>query len=121
MKAKYLILFLIIILVFGFGLFTSCRAEEIIEESTEEKITQPAGEEIEEIKYSLTESERKQAFYDLIKLQDLVPLDDPEWSKKQVEAYVIIAEKYGITKDQMSAIAVEGAVKGWPLPDLPTD
>ena len=75
----------------------------------------------EEEKYGLTEAERKQAFYDLVELQDSVPLDDPEWDEKQEEAYVIIAEKYGITRDQMFQLGVEGVTKGWPMPDLPAD
>lgn len=48
MKVRYIILFLVLVLVFGFGLFTSCRAEEIIEESAEEEITEPVEEEIVE-------------------------------------------------------------------------
>ncbi len=72
----------------------------------------------DEVKYGLTESERMQAFYDLVALQDSIPLDDPEWDEKQEEAYVIIAEKYGITRDQVFEIGIEGITKGWPMPEL---
>ena len=72
----------------------------------------------EEEKYGLTESERMQAFYDLVELQDLIPFDDPEWDEKNDESYEIIAEKYGITRDQMFAIGVEGVANGWPMPEL---
>ncbi len=75
----------------------------------------------EEEKYGLTESVRMQAFYDLVELQDSIPFDDPEWEEKNDEAYTIIAKNYGITRDQMFEIGVEGVVKGWPMPDLPAE
>jgi len=51
MRVKYLIPFLVLVLIFGFGLFTSCKAEEIIEEKVieepiKEKIVEPIEEEI---------------------------------------------------------------------------
>jgi len=53
MRVKYLIPFLVLILVFGFGLVTSCKAEkiieeEIIEEPVEEEVIEPVEEVIEE-------------------------------------------------------------------------
>ena len=72
----------------------------------------------DELKYGLTESERMQAFYDLVVLQDSIPYDDPEWDEKNDESYEIIAEKYGITKSEMFAIGVEGSTNGWPMPEL---
>jgi len=72
----------------------------------------------DELKYGLTESERMQAFYDLVVLQDSIPYDDPEWDEKNDESYEIIAEKYGTTRSQMFAIGVEGITKGWPMPEL---
>jgi len=72
----------------------------------------------EEEKYGLSEEERMQAFYDLVKLQDSISLDDPEWDKKNEESYSIIAEKYGITEDQMHEISTEGLVRGWPIPPI---
>lgn len=72
----------------------------------------------DEEKYGLTETERMQAFYDLVALQDSIPSDAPDWGVKNDEARVIIAEKYGITKDQISKIGVEGVKKGWPSPSI---
>lgn len=72
----------------------------------------------DEMKYGLTESERMQAFYDLVALQDSIPLDNQEWEEKNDEAYTIIAENYGITRDQMFEIGIEGITKGWPMPEL---
>ena len=43
MKVKYLIPFLVLVFIFGFGLFTSCKAEKIIEE---EIIEEPIEEEV---------------------------------------------------------------------------
>jgi len=72
----------------------------------------------DEEKFGLSEEERMQAFYDLVELQDSIPLDDPEWEEKNEESYSIIAEKYGITEDQMHEISTEGLVKGWPMPPI---
>jgi hypothetical protein len=72
----------------------------------------------DETKFGPTEEERMQAFYDLVELQDSIPLDDPEWEEKNDESYEIIADKYGITRNQMFEIGVEGVTKGWPIPPL---
>jgi hypothetical protein len=64
----------------------------------------------------LTESERMQAFYDLVKLQDSVPIDDPEWFDKQELAYSVIAKEYGVTTKEMRNIAWEGITENWPMP-----
>jgi len=71
----------------------------------------------EEIKYGLTESERKQVFYDLVLLQDEVPIDDPKYDEKMDDADATIAEKYGITIEQVKAIGFEGGINGWPMPE----
>ncbi|MBC8388965.1 MAG: hypothetical protein ISS14_04840 [Actinobacteria bacterium] len=47
MKVKYSIPFLIVVLIFGFGLFTSCSTEEIKVE--EVKVEEPKSEEITEV------------------------------------------------------------------------
>lgn len=72
----------------------------------------------DEVKFSLTESERMQAFYDLVKLQDSIPFDDPQWEEKNDESYITIAKKYGITEEQMHEISTEGIIKGWPMPSI---
>jgi len=72
----------------------------------------------DEEKYGLTESERMQAFYDLVALQDAISFDDPKWEEKNEEAYAIIADKYGITEGQMHDIAIEGITKDWPMPPV---
>jgi len=47
-KLYFTIPFLVLVLVFGFGLFTSCKAEEIIEEPVVEEIVESEEEIIEE-------------------------------------------------------------------------
>lgn len=75
-------------------------------------------ENTDELIFGLTESERMQAFYELVAYQDSIPWDDPEWDEKNDGSYAIIAEKYGITRSQMYKIGFEGSTKGWPMPPL---
>jgi hypothetical protein len=91
----------------------SGEQQETVAEQAEEVET---GE--EEVKYGLTEEQRKQAYYDLVELQDSVPFEDEEWAEKQEEAYGAIAEKYGITEEEMRSIAIEGVEKDWPMPEV---
>ena len=100
MRIKYLIPFLIFVLVFG---LIGCTI-------TTEKSN---------IKYGLTETQKQQAFYELCVLQDSIAADDPpDRSEKMEEAYLIIAKKYDITKDEMIQITAEGIEKNWPMPPL---
>ena len=67
----------------------------------------------------LSESQRKQAFYDLAELQDKISAEDPpDRGEQMLEAYSIIAKEYGITKDEMMKIVVEGMEKNWPFPPV---
>ena len=69
------------------------------------------------VKYGLTEAQRKQAYYDLAVLQDSIAVEDPpDRSEKMTEAYSIIAKKYDITKDEMLEITAGGIEKNWPMP-----
>ena len=72
----------------------------------------------EEVKNNLTEQERKQIFYDTVLLEDKIPIDDPDYDEKMDNVEVTIANKYGITIQQVKDIGVEGVVKGWPMPPL---
>ena len=74
--------------------------------------------EAERTKYGLTEQQRKQAFYELVQLQDQVSFNDTNYDEKMNKAISTIAKKYGITKEQMWLIGLEGALNGWPVPDL---
>jgi hypothetical protein len=68
-----------------------------------------------------SEEERKQIYYELAKYQDSIPYDPPaEWTRLNEESYQLFATKYGTTKDVIDKIAIEGATKGWPMPEPPT-
>ena len=100
MRVKYLIPFLVLVLIFG---LIGCTA-----------LKEDNG-----IKYGLTEIQKQQAFYELCVLQDSIAVDDPpDRSEKMEEAYLIIAKKYDITKDEMIQITAEGIEKNWPFPPL---
>jgi len=99
MRIKYLIPILLIVLIFG---LISCATSQN-----------------NNIKYGLTETQKQQAFYELCVLQDSIAVDDPpDRSEKMEEAYLIIAKKYDITKDEMIQITAEGIEKNWPFPPL---
>ena len=112
----------ILVFVTFIGFTMACGSQngeqqETITEQTETVEVEKSSQE-EEVKYGLTEEQRKQAYYDLVELQDSVPFEDEEWTEKQEEAYITIAEKYGITEEEMRSIAVEGTQKEWPMPEV---
>lgn len=87
------------------------------------------GKEPEE-KYGLSESERKEAFTELIrcgdnamnKAMERYPSDidkqldyEDELREKCEDA---LAEKFGITREQLDKIGIEGVTKQWPWPKL---
>lgn len=70
---------------------------------------------IEEKKIEENEDLRKSIFYELAKLQDQGG-NDPQNSEN---AQYIIAERYGVTRDEVLKIMVEGVKNDWPIPDSP--
>lgn len=72
----------------------------------------------QQIKYGLTEQQRKQAFYDMVVLEDKISSDDPNYDEKMDNVEATIAQKYGITIEQVRAIGIEGITKGWPMPPI---
>ena len=68
---------------------------------------------------SLDLATRKEIYYNLVALQDRIPIDDPQYSEKNADAYRVIAEQYGISIEEVHEIAMEGIRKGWPLPPSP--
>ena len=60
---------------------------------------------------SIPVHERKKIFYELIEYQDRTGDDRG--------AYKVIAKRYDLPERAVSAISGEGAVKNWPMPDLP--
>lgn len=106
--------------------------QEIIAKNTEPKTTAPKestpAPAVESTPAStapaaktFTEKEKKQIYYELVKYQDSIPYDPPaEWTRLNEESYQLFATKYGTTKDVIDKIAIEGATKGWPMPEPPT-
>ena len=72
----------------------------------------------EESKYGLTEQQRKQTFYDMVVLEDKISINDPNYDEKMDNVEATIAQKYGITIEQVRAIGIEGVTKGWPMPPI---
>jgi len=68
---------------------------------------------------SLDLATRKEIYYNLVALQDRIPIDDPQYSEKNADAFRIIAEQYGISIEEVHEIAMEGIRKAWPLPPSP--
>ncbi len=105
--------------------------QEIIAKETEPKTTAPKesapAPAVESTPTStapaaktFTEKEKKQIYYELVKYQDSIPYDPPaEWTRLNEESYQLFATKYGTTKDVIDQIAIEGATKGWPMPEPP--
>lgn len=126
MRHRLRLISLILIVVFIFSLIACSIPKTTVPETTAEITTQI--EEIEttnttiennSIKYGLTETQRKQAYYDLATLQDSIALEDPsDRGEQMAKAYSTIAEKYGITKDEMMEITAEGMEKNWPMPPV---
>jgi hypothetical protein len=60
----------------------------------------------------IPEGKRKEIYYELVKYED----ENPD---KVTEAESVIAERYGITDEQMTNIEFEGIEKNWPMPPAP--
>ena len=121
MKYMKFIVFILIIILLSFSLFSCGQATitTVAKTTTTRIITTTSVISDGSVKYGLSETQRKQAFYDLAVLQDSIAADDPpDRSEKMLEAYSIIAKKYGISKDDMMEITAEGMEKNWPFPPI---
>jgi len=84
-KLYFVIPFLVLVLIFGFGLFTSCRAEKIIEEPIEDVMTETVEEEITETEI-IKDAENNQI--------DDTRKKDYELFKEEIEDYDITLKAY---------------------------
>ena len=66
----------------------------------------------------MTETTRKQIFWNLVELQDSFMKKYPYDNQKQREAYKIIAKKYNVLESVVRQLAVRGVKEGWPLPSF---
>jgi hypothetical protein len=123
MKNIKLIICILIIILLSFILI-SCGKQTVtttdVSQTTASKvITTTSVISDSGVKYGLSKTQRKQAFYDLSVLQDSIAAEDPpDRSEKMLEAYSIIAKKYNITKDEMMEITGEGIENNWPMPPV---
>lgn len=74
----------------------------------------PAGSSSSASRY-LSESTRRKIFYDITAAQDQNPYST-EWGEGVKQA---AADHYGVPRSTISDIILEGATKGWLLPDPP--
>jgi len=68
-----------------------------------------------EILFGYTIEERKQIYYDLVAAEDKADLENKGFSYYHQE----VADKYGITLEQLDQIGDEGLSNHWPMPPLP--
>jgi len=80
-------------------------------EPTPPPATQPAPPPPSDVKNGLTESQRKQAFWDLVVAQDSGISD--------AEAYAVVSAKYDVSVNVLRDIAYEGVANNWPVPPAP--
>ena len=125
MRNKIFIILITIVILLSFSLI-SCSQHVSSTTTTQNTATTKAVTATQEVTTTtvinnsgLSESQRKQAYYDLAVLQDSIAAEDPpDRSEKMTEAYSIIAKKYDITKDEMLEITAEGIEKNWPMPPV---
>lgn len=122
LNALLIITLITLIIILSFSLIScgqSVTTTTIAQTTTTRVITTTSVISDGSVKYGLSENQRKQAFYDLVVLQDSIAAEDPpDRSDQMLEAYSVIAKKYGITKDEMMKIGVEGMEKNWPFPPI---
>lgn len=63
-----------------------------------------------------TEERDREIFYQLVKRQDAIPLEDPDYSEANQRAKINIADEYEISLDELNAIIRRGAAQHWPTP-----
>ena len=68
-----------------------------------------------EILFGYSTEERKQIYYDLVEAEDKADLENKGFSFYHQE----VADKYGITLEQLEQIGDEGLSYHWPMPPLP--
>lgn len=122
MKNIKFIIYILVTILLSLCLFScgqTVTTTTIAQTTTTRVITTTSVISDSSVKYGLSENQRKQAFYDLAGLQDKISAEDPpDRGEQMLEAYSIIAKQYGITKDDMMEIAVEGTEKNWPMPPV---
>lgn len=89
-----------------------------VKEEREKAEPETTDEEREAIS-NIPEEKRKEIYYEIVKYEDSIPLDDPDWFDKVSNSREVIGERYGITEDEATKITAEGIEKSWPMPPPP--
>ena len=87
---------------------SSVRAGDYSRHQLSIKLGSALGKVPKSVETDLPESQKRRIFYDLVAAQDRGVGDQ--------RAYQIIANKYGVKDSTVRKIAVEGVMKGWPMP-----
>ena len=66
-----------------------------------------------EAKFGLSEDERKEFFKEIVRVEDETEGRATDDAKER------LAEEYGVTRQQLDEIGVEGVLKDWPFPPRP--
>jgi hypothetical protein len=122
-RNKLFIILISVIILVSFSLISCGRqvssTTTVLVTTTTREITTTSVISDGSVKFGLSETQRKRAFYEVVELEDLVSLEDsPDRAKQMEEANSIIAKKYNITKDEMTELGIEGIEKNWPMPPV---
>ena len=71
-----------------------------------------------EVYGGLHEAERQRVYYDLEVEQQKYPPDDPRWAQNNEDSYVVISQRYNVSREAIDMITVEGVEKRWPSPPV---
>ncbi len=107
MKSKIILISTLLVLILV--AFSGCT------QRTQDTASPDAGP----VKEGLSEEQKKEIYYNLVEYQDSIPFSDPDYGNRQQEAYVIIADRYGVEESEVRKIVSEGIEKDWPMPPPP--
>ena len=71
------------------------------------------------VEEGLSEDLKKEVYFELVKYQDGISFEDPDYAQKNQDAYIVLAERYNLQEADVRSIAVEGSKELWPVPPLP--
>jgi hypothetical protein len=64
------------------------------------------------------ENIEKEIYWQLVTLQDKIPLNDEQYDKKIKASEEIVAEYYNLTLDELNEIIYRGNIELWPIPKI---
>jgi len=101
----------IVLLSIIIGLFSNSNADlEHVEDLEEETQT-------EELSLSL----QKNIYYRLVELQDSIAFEDDKYAEKMEASYIVIAEHYNISEEDVRGIVIKGLNEQWLMPSYTSE